>query len=684
MNKKLKVSNIYSIVIIILASIIPIWNTGFEGIIIKADSGFPPDMNSYFQQGISTWANNLNFGSNVIHNMHFMRYKIMLYPFYMLNILGIPIELLSRLAFFIALFSLMFGSYIMLKEVLKVSNLLSILGSIFVIYNPYFVSMLLAAGNWSYLLIFSSIFYIFYFTHKFITSKKKSYFIPLLLLFFILSLNNYLIIITCFVSLFFYLILIKLKDGISWTYTIKIFFLLIFLFTLVNLWLIVPQIYSISQEKGISYYQNIDDLYSKNSLDKKIDTQMFFLGWEGQNLVLNKERVYNRFVRYTFLILLLLIIIALTFSKNVYLKFSFGIYLLFSFLAKGSGSFFSKFYILLYEKMPFFSFYRNSAHFLEFGLIFFVISLTLSFDYYFNNKRKVMKLVPIIMVLIILISSYPMFTGDLNGDLRSTNIPQEYFTMRDKIVNENGRILFPGTFKYAGVKYKWSPTETRDITDTIFFQPIISTSLEYSNIPMINKTEDIFNKVFVSSQSNINEVKDSLIENKIRFILIDFNLMDKHPLLPSGSIPDMNSFKSSLERFNFQSYTEGNLTLYEVYKENLSYLEFCNKSIEKNNIFMNIYKINLDLVENSECTLNYDYTFDSNWGVINHVTFEIIRPVKNNYNFNQWKINKGGSYYLAYIPDILLVISTIIEVILLIIFMLYIIYKSRKKSIEVY
>ena len=674
------------IIIIIIFSIVPIWNTGLSGIILKTDAGFPIDIGKYYSNGISTWSENLNFGSNVIHLIYFIKYKILFYPFYLLIKLGLSTMIVNRLLYFIAFFSLISGSYLMLRQCFNFNRFISITGAIISVYNPFIISTLLLAANWAYLLTYSSIFFILFYLDKLIKEKKKLFLIPLSFFLFLIILNNYIIVILGFITIYLFLTKYKMEKRLSFLDINKLFILILLLFIFINTWIILPQAVSILSKQGTSYTYDLDRVTSENSLSKKIDTQLFFLVWESKNTILEKDRYYNFFTRFTFLPVLGLIILSFILSKEYFFKISFLIYLIFSFLAKGAGSFFGFIYIFLFKNIPYFSIFRDSGHFLEISLIFFIISLAFSINYYLNCKNKmIQRIIPFLIVILLLLSVYPIFSGNLLGALKSTDVPSEYFSINE--LTKGGRILFPGTLK-TSVKYTWTPAETVDISNSLFDVPVISYFFSFANLPMKEKTDKLFINIFENNLSK-QELIDYLKKNRIKFILFDYNLMDKHPLLINQEPPDIKKLYNVIKDYHFKEYNYGNLTLVQIYDSEESFLQFCGENIEKEKVFINIYKINLNTKKDrTNCTLDYFFTFDSNWILLKENSLNIQSNYQNQEGFNSWEVKELGNYYLFYMPDIIFIGGIIISGTTLFLCIVYLLYdwrkQRRKKNIEVY
>ena len=656
---------IFLVAFYIIASVIPLASTGLTGFIVKTDSGFPFDLDGYFQRDISTYSKEVNFGNNSIHLVNFFRQKIELLPFFALYKLGMSIFAINRLAYVISFFLLMYGCYNMLTHCFKLDIRIRAAMGAYALYNPLLILTSVSAANWGYLISFSAIFYVMALLGKMAKYGSRKHVLPLAVWSIILVLNNYITVITCFAVIAIYVFSPSIAEPLIRRLRLLGSVALVFIAS--NLWLILPQIFSLVRERSITYDSQYTSMESSVNLNKSIYSQMSFRIWERQDIPLEVNRQYDSVVGVLFPIFLGMIVLFLVRRRERLGIWLLAFYLLLCFAAKGAAPPLGGIYGFLFKNMPLFSVYRDASHFLEIALCLFIILVAISANYYLEHCRTRAREAIFLATfsVLLLIESYPLLSGNLLGLLEESNIPKQYGVLKEFLSDKSCRIMFPGTEVYqTSVKYKWAPFESLDINSNYFNRPIVSTALSNANLNMRKATEEL---IGIENYQQLSKARvREIFENyRVQYVLLDPNIASSHPLYKAGYKPDIEKYRDYFARRGFPIYHFKGLDLVEMYKPIREFLEVDDGRLNVQKYpNVSVYRLSTERVRKGNAKLTFAYSFDSNW-LLYSITERAFKTIKrSDMGFMQWDVGSGETYVLLYFPDILVAVGALLSVLL--------------------
>ena len=141
------------------------------GIIVAGDFAFPVNLESLIYRRFFLWQDwsFLGYAANAgTYNL------ISLAPIYLLNKIGLPLELIEKLFFFSIFFIGAASMYVLLNEIIgnfKWKRLVCLVASIFYIFNPYVIQLKLG-GYMTSMIVYSFAPLLFYFIYKYLKTKN--------------------------------------------------------------------------------------------------------------------------------------------------------------------------------------------------------------------------------------------------------------------------------------------------------------------------------------------------------------------------------------------------------------------------------------------------------------------------------------------------------------------------------
>ena len=340
---------------------------------------------------------------------------------------------IGRYQIVLTLFTAMLSFYCLSRRFMEEYNLeeknkiiLSIIASLFFVFNGYFFCDIIFGSNAMYF-TYSLIPLLLYFVITYFKEQKKIYFV--------LSLFSIIIISSTLQNLVMAYILIFLFSVVH--KKLKFFVKLSLLHFFLSLYWILPLFYVSSEVvtteiKSVSIPKNlsmsllgsashfIDTIINKEYFSRR---NTYILGLN--NIFLSYLWISNAFI---LLITSLLILLKTSLAKKNHRKTILGLFviLIFSLLfMKGGHRPFGKFVIYLYQNFPFFSLFRSLQHYIGFYVISISILFLFSGLFLINKNRRFLYL----LFGLVLINAMPWwYTLDLGTkNITTTNKIPSYF-----------------------------------------------------------------------------------------------------------------------------------------------------------------------------------------------------------------------------------------------------------------
>jgi hypothetical protein len=463
-------------------AIVPVWKTGGSGIIQKTDTEFPNNPAGEFSRYLYVWSPDYDLGYNqsVIET-----YKLPILGLEALaQKLSVPLWLINRSIFILPLLLMAIGMFFLAS--LSTKKLLPrFIASAFFIYNPLVILTLLN-GQWLVLLGLAMIPFLMYFLISGLNdnnnSAKYMFGIGLVSLFIRPANIMYLALLFSTAYLLFHMITVRPR---VWPYAAKFVGASFALALCLNMWFLLPAFKAlisgnVPYDAGQLAYMNQTSSYSSllyNAL----------LGQTPNSPPFAYEFYSNLFHSRLFIIASILLL-AITFSafwwhrRKLMLFFSVA-FIVCLFLGKGSSEPFGRLYIWLFIHFPGIATIRSPFHFVELLTIPYALLLASSLseidrlltdvaaDRFFKTYGN--KIFYFTILGLIIITSFPIYSGDLNGWLKPIQLPAYYEESAEWLNNQTGtfNILIPRSSWM--IKYEWSAYDMPAIYRQLSNKPVI-------------------------------------------------------------------------------------------------------------------------------------------------------------------------------------------------------------------
>ncbi|MGC9203235.1 MAG: alpha-(1-_3)-arabinofuranosyltransferase domain-containing protein, partial [Thermoproteota archaeon] len=376
----------------------------------------------------------------------------------------------------------------------------------------------------------------------------------------------------------FYLIFIRTNVLRAVRFMLVTFFIIISL----NMWWFLPFLSNVVATYGTSPpYENWSIFNSRPIYDvfRLIGGWAWRAGYLGSPYFPYADYYYEPFlVILTYSLIILLFLAILMKPKNHYILFFNILAIIGIFLAKGVQEPFGNFYFFLFKNFPLFWIFREPfAKFTPLVVLSYSVLLGISTDVIFE-KLKNQKLVRCgntiidifyaMLVLTILISSFPLITGDVfpkrtpEDPLSSVHvIVPNYWNQLSNWLNNNdpnARIFLTPRAGY-GATYKWKYRFSGDPPMVLLQNPII----EYKSLPSTSPTDLFVNKVYDCIDMNSSRIVVFLALLNVQYVLqqndFDWKLMPPYKYSPEY----MRNFFQSQKGLSLVK-TFGELDLYSI------------------------------------------------------------------------------------------------------------------------
>lgn len=273
----------------------------------------------------------------------------------------------------------------------------------------------------------------------------------------------------------------------------------------------------------------------------------------------------------------------------------------------------------LWDNYSWFSFFRTFPRFSVILLPILIFGLAI-FDIGWNNPRKKFYLIGLMILTIII--SLPVFSGNLEGQILATKIPKEYekinvLTQMD--LRDNNILALPSA-PYE--RYLWGANINKQnfiqdyyLKDYLFDKPII-----YNRISIELNNNKLFHNVFDDS-ANLSNLHETLNKMNIGYVLLEKQLIDD-----KGQTIDYKKYEKYFDNKKFMPIE--NNRYYQLYKYiNNKSSVIMGKDIKYIKINPTQYQINITNLSNP-VDLNFLQTYDDNWVILPQG--RITKPDKNN------------------------------------------------------
>ncbi|MEK9143916.1 MAG: hypothetical protein AAB481_04820 [Patescibacteria group bacterium] len=221
---------------------------------------------------------------------------------------------------------------------------------------------------------------------------------------------------------------------------------------------------------------------------------------------------------------------------TVYCPFFALLALVGAFLAKGVNEPFGGIYAWMFTHVPGFVMFRDPTKFYFFVALGYSILIPFALE---HIKKKVMFIVFIVFWLFTLRA---VFTAQVTGNLRPTQLPQEYVQLKDLLVADStpSRTLWipqKENYAFASATHPFLATESAFVEDPLFIQKISQMGVRYVIVP-----PDVYKRLFLT---------DYRFDPKQRTDLIE--ALGKTSLQRNSAFGDIAVFEN--DRFVFEQST---------------------------------------------------------------------------------------------------------------------------------
>lgn len=472
----------------LIISIIPIWNSGISGLIIHADTFFPyfPKESAY--RLAYTW-NGFFITSmdNTVVVPNLPLHSIAAG----LSWLGLALPLVNRIWFILPFFLLAAGIYYLTSALYKGNGKeeASILATLFFIFNPL-VRDQLVGGSVSILFARAiGVFLLVLIIRGLESPKKGHYLIGIAFISIFIATDMIVGIINLLIvaSFIIYYLLTSYSERQKFADSCKFVIAAAFLILLVNLWWLFPIASKFLTTDIVAEHLGTDKgkdiLYATKGSTNILYVIRMMYGYVTSSV--HPVHAYERtFIGPLAALLIVLCaystLLFISFKEmNRYTRYFYLLAVVATLFATGMNTPFKVVFKFFWDYIPLFNIFRNPMKFTYFSVI--AYSYLIGFLWLILRERIAKHASNRILVYyscflgVILISGWPLLTGNLIGFIKPVEIPKYYDEARDWIQKTNNYqsiLILPNNNWY--VKYKWTPYDLQDIAVDYFFAPVVS------------------------------------------------------------------------------------------------------------------------------------------------------------------------------------------------------------------
>ena len=643
-----------TIFLILAFSLLLVAKTGTSGLINLGDSLFPFFPQERLQRLLYLWNSHNILGRDSSATVSQI-------PWYglaaLLERLGAPLWLINRLWFaspFLLLgLSMYFLSGIIFGREKKTSRLIA---TLFFMFNPFTLN-LMGGSNVLTLSFASGVFVFGLFVYGLDKPKvdfKNVFLFGLASVFVPANLVVWAIIILLCLAYFLFFILVNRRNRSRLQHALKFSLLTIPYTLLINLWWLLPFVYQFlnpgyfgtlfASGTDVGTFEFISQFTSLFNVSR-----LFYGMTPTANFPIS--HYYHYLLAPTMMaVLAVLVFVVSLFKKKSKFEIFFLVLALFSvILASGTRPPFGFVYQFLWDHIPYFHIFRTTNRFNLYTMISYAVLLGFFYQHIKgpalktqlergSEKRFYKFFVGSFLTISILLSAWPLLSGDIYGQLQPHQIPQDYYDLREFLQNQKGdfRVMnFPLTTWL--VPYSWSaPFDMQEILidfspkDVIVNLPGYLQDLEEREL----STDDpLYATVYKYPESP--EALDTLRQMGVRYLVVHHDYVIVH----GEYIPvDFSEITSTLQKAEGVRFVRafGDLDVYEV-ENSLPRVYATSGEMVYRKVSPVEYWVNIKSAT-EPFTLVLAENFHPCWesSVGEHVEFEGFA--------NGWEIDKTGDY----------------------------------------
>lgn len=554
-------------IILIFVPLFPIWRVLNKGIISYIDFEFNFNALKALNDYLYVW-NPVNNGTyisvgNVFYEMLYF------FQYFLTDILHLPASLASTLIIYIPLFLYLLSLYKFINYIVfndsnqsnkfnLIALYLAILGFL---STTTMIYLSFGWANGALLQVSACLFSIYYFLRSIDENKKHYLIIASLLTIVAATLLQYLLI-----SFFLLFLIVIFKYNSKKAYLSYLIYLFLFIFLNI-FWIgnfIISNIFF-----NVSYYKFNLQSVIQPSLDPIIFLKSFALINEGTNL--SVLGYITNLLNFRIALILFFNLVCLSglffIKKNKYILV-FGILFVacVQMILRGD----SHIYVFLFKYIPFFEMFRSIDKFYIYINLSLIILLAFAYKYIqeiYEIKKIIKIILGSILLIISLMTSYPLISGNLNGLIHPFKLPNYYNEIYEydvnKLKNIDGNIyIMPNPFLFS--QFSWISHKYQQIANplrSLLESPVIYD--EFNNINLNPLQTILFNKTHQDF-----DLSNAGFYNILSILNIKAILIQNDQIRPSISKLNnkqiIEKFNKNLETENFIIKKYGDLTLLQL------------------------------------------------------------------------------------------------------------------------
>jgi hypothetical protein len=188
-------------------------------------------------------------------------------------------------------------------------------------------------------------------------------------------------------------------------------------------------------------------------------------------------------------------------SRRVVIFFS-AVAVIFIGLSSGFNPYFSQLYLTLAADIPFLIAFRESAQWSFFVVLSFSLLIGVTFSVAWKRlRRRIFQIFVIgLAVMVLLVSSYPLTTGDvarnwLDTSVKGSLFPASYVELNNMLSDNYWTLLLPQRNTYVVYNFSGIPFNSGNPYPLVFSKPVISglgtEYLQSNNLNLVNKLNEL-------------------------------------------------------------------------------------------------------------------------------------------------------------------------------------------------
>ena len=497
------IQNVFDISLILLMAIVPIWAIPWDGIINPVDVHHPWYPSTILGKWLFLWhGENQGLVNAAIHPVEIIINSIAS----ILESLNISSLMINRLFLILPLFLLGIATRHLCYSLLPSKGIRwkSIVATFLIIFSPITVLCLSIGWEMIYILPASFAFLSLSFFIRAVKEQRRGY-LYLASMMTLLAAALIQQVLLAFGAMLVYCMVDGIQENRIKT-NLFYFVMILVLFSILNAWWLLPFI----QETmvGLYGYYNIDPMESVkdytvwNTMLRTFLLRNSIPGVPVPVLWMLPSVVIGSII---LIILSLFPMIINRYRKSTPVLWASSSLVFLLLLAIGGKQPLGAVYLFLFRYTPFFNIFRSIEKFSVFIALFYAIlaSISIYHIWEFINKKITSKLrvltntsFVIVVVVLGIVASFPLISGNLSGGLRAYKIPQYYSNVRSYMQTKketSNLLLIP--FSQWLSKFVWTPGELNHMENpayrSLFEQPTLYADIE-STTPLNSPTRAVW------------------------------------------------------------------------------------------------------------------------------------------------------------------------------------------------